>query len=104
MKQQSRLRTKLEANSIAAAQIETLVVSLGRGVSLLNNAIQAEEERTGCNNCSNPSYSSLARTLIARRDNLDATIAALRERLATLDTDVLLSAPRWSYGGNHSSA
>jgi hypothetical protein len=36
-------------------------------------------------------HSIPARTLIARRDNLSATITALRERLATLE------APEWNY-------
>lgn len=58
---------------------------------LLDSDIEAEEERTRCKDGRDAGYSILARTLIARRDNLSATITALRERLATL------KAPEWNY-------
>jgi hypothetical protein len=48
------------------------------------NARFAEQFKTA-------THSIPARTLIARRDNLSATITALRERLATLE------APEWNY-------
>ncbi len=62
-------------------QIGALVASLSARVRLLDSDIEAEEERTQCNDRRDPAYSLLARTLIARRDNLCATIAALQERL-----------------------
>ena len=80
-----------ETRSIAPEQIETLVVSLGDRVRLLDCDIEAEEERTRCKDRRDAGYSVLARTLIARRDNLSATITALRERLAALE------APEWNY-------
>ena len=80
-----------ETRSIAPEQIETLVVSLGDRVRLLDYDIEEEEERTRCKDRRDAGYSVLARTLIARRDNLSATISALRERLAALE------APEWSY-------
>ena len=48
------------------------------------NARFAEQFKTA-------THSIPARTLIARRDNLSATITALRERLA------ILEAPEWNY-------
>ena len=78
-------RYRCETNSIAPRQIETLVIHLSRRVQLLDNDIEAEEERTRCQDRRDAGYSVLARTLIARRDNLSATITALRERLATLE-------------------
>ena len=72
-------------------QIKTLVITLSNRVRLLDSDIEAEEERTRCADCRDANYSNLARTLIARRDNLSATIEALRERLATL------KAPEWNY-------
>jgi len=97
VKQTHGLETKREATSIVAVQIETLIVNLSRGVQLLDSEIEAEEERTRCKDRRDPSYSILARTMIARRDNLSGTIAALRERWAALDTTVCLSEPRWNY-------
>ena len=81
-----------ETRSIAPEQIETLVVSLGDRVRLLDYDIEAEEERTRCKDRRDAGYSILSRTLIARRDNLSATITALRERLAAQE------APEWNYG------
>ena len=80
-----------ETKSTAPEQIGTLIISLSGRVRLLDGDIEAEEERTQCRDRRDPAYSFLARTLIARRDNLSATIAALRERLATLE------APEWNY-------
>ena len=87
MKRQYRCETR----SIAPEQIETLVIHLSGRVRLLDSDIEAEEERTRCKDRRDAGYSIPARTLIARRDNLSATITALRERLATLE------APEWNY-------
>ena len=76
-----------ETRSIAPEQIETLVVSLGDRVRLLDYDIGAEEERTRCKDRRDAAYSILARTLVARRDNLSATIASLQERVATSAAD-----------------
>lgn len=76
-----------ETRSIAPEQIETLVVSLGDRVRLLDYDIEAEEERTRCKDRRDAAYSILARTLVARRDNLSATIASLQERVATSAAD-----------------
>jgi hypothetical protein len=80
-----------ETKSIAPEQIETLVIHLSGRLRLLDSDIEAEEERTRCKDRRDAGYSVLARTLIARRDNLSATIAALRARLATLKV------PEWNY-------
>jgi hypothetical protein len=65
----------------AAAQIRTLIDSIGRTVQSLNYDIEAEEARTRCRDSRDPGYSVVARSLTARRDNLTATIAALQKRL-----------------------
>jgi hypothetical protein len=66
---------------LLSAQIRKLIASLSRSVDLLNLDIDTEEERTWLNNVFDPAYPMLARHLRARRDNLNMTIAALRERL-----------------------
>jgi hypothetical protein len=71
-------------------QIGALVVSLSGRVRLLDSDIEAEEERTQCSDRRDPAYSLLARALIARRDNLCATIAVLQERLVPAE------GPEWN--------
>jgi hypothetical protein len=61
--------------------------SLGDRVRLLDYDIGAEEERTRCKDRRDAAYSILARTLVARRENLSATIASLQERVATSAAD-----------------
>ena len=83
MKRQYRCETR----SIAPEQIETLVIHHSGRVRLLDNDIEAEEERTRCKDRRDAAYSILARTLVARRDNLSATIASLQERVAPSAAD-----------------
>jgi hypothetical protein len=80
---------RCETGSIVPDQIETLVITLSQRLRLLESDIVAEEERTRCTDRRDACYSILARTLIARRDNLSATIAALRQRVAVLDVPAL---------------
>ncbi|WP_291688550.1 hypothetical protein [Bradyrhizobium sp.] len=63
------------------ARIETLIANLNRSVELLNVDIDNEEERARVKDVSDPAYPIMARQLRARRDNLNVTIAALRQRL-----------------------
>jgi hypothetical protein len=85
VKRQRRFGTEVEAPAIAAAQIRTLIDSIGHYVQSLDYDIETEEERTRCWDCRDPAYSILARSLSARRDNLAATIAALQWRLANAE-------------------
>jgi hypothetical protein len=78
---------RCETRSIAPEQIETLVIHLSGRVRLLDSDIEAEEERTRCKDRRDAAYSILARTLVARRDNLSATIASLQERVAPSAAD-----------------
>jgi hypothetical protein len=84
-------RFENNADPLAPRQIETLITSLSGRVRLLDIDIEAEEERTHCKDRRDATYSILAGTLVARRDNLSSTIAALRERLMALE------APEWNY-------
>ena len=91
MKRQRRFETEVKAAPIAAAQIRTLINSIGHYVQSLNYDIETEEGRTRCWDCRDPAYSVLARSLTARRDNLAATIAALQRRL--VDAEALTYTP-----------
>jgi hypothetical protein len=90
VKHQRRFGTEAEAALIEVAQIKTLIDSLSRCVQLLDSGIETEEKHTKCCDLRDPAYSVLARSLIARRDNLTATIAALQERLSRTE---VLTAP-----------
>ena len=89
VKRQRRFGTEVEAASIAAAQIRTLIESLSRCQQMLDCDIATEEQHTRCSDDSDPAYSVFARSLIPRRDNVAATIAILQERLSK--TEVLTS-------------
>jgi len=64
-----------------AAVIRDMIRDLERTVQILNISICTEEERVRVFDSSDPAYPILARPLIARRDNLNVTIAFLAQRL-----------------------
>jgi hypothetical protein len=68
------LRGTAAANRL---QIATLIESLLRSVELLTVDIEQEEARVGVRDLSDPTYPVLARSLRSRRENIEATIAAL---------------------------
>jgi hypothetical protein len=81
MKRQRHFETA-DAPAIREAMgIRTMLIDLDRTVRLLNDDIAAEQERTGVFDISDPRYSMLARTLVERRANVNATVAALAQRL-----------------------
>jgi hypothetical protein len=90
MKHVRHYKNPSEAASREAAQIGTLIADLNRIVEIIDCDIVAEEERAGVSDQSNIPYSMLPSALIARRDNLRDTIAALRLRL---ETDLSNSVP-----------
>lgn len=62
----------------------TLIGDLSRIVDILNVDIASEEEATGATDHAQPEYPMIARALRARRENLLATISALRQQLSAL--------------------
>ena len=76
-----RSGTTQDTASRQAAVIQGMIGDLERTVQILNIDIYAEEERVRVFDRSEPAYPILARTLIARRDNLNVTIAFLAQRL-----------------------
>ena len=70
-----------------ALQTRVLIADISRVVQILNGDIAAEEEQARVFDRSRFDYPILARTLVARRDNLLGTIAALEQRLVNLPAD-----------------
>ena len=67
-----------------ALQTKHLIADINRVVQILDSDIAAEEEQVSIFDRSRVDYPILARTLVARRDNLLGTIAALEQRLVNL--------------------
>jgi hypothetical protein len=85
MKHQRHFESASEAALREATQIRTLIADLDRVVQILACDIATEEECAGVTDRSDAAYPALARTLTARRDNLAGTIAALEQRLVTVN-------------------
>jgi hypothetical protein len=62
-------------------QIATLLGNLSRSMEILTADIEHEEARAGVSDASDPAYPVLARSLRARRENIEATIASLEALL-----------------------
>jgi hypothetical protein len=63
-------------------RLAVLLESLRHDAGFLEANIAHEEYRTGRRDPSHYSYPIAARTMVQRRDNLKATIAALEQRLS----------------------
>jgi hypothetical protein len=62
------------------SRIETLIADLKRVVRLLNCEIELHKETARVKDPANFAYPIAARTMTARRDNLQLTIATLEQR------------------------
>ena len=82
MKHQRHFGSASDVALREVARISALISDLDRAVRILDSDIVAEEESVGVSDPFEPNYPILARTLIARRQNLKDTIAALEKRLA----------------------
>jgi hypothetical protein len=82
MKQQRHFGSATPARD--ALQTKELIADINRIVQILDSDIAAEEEQARIFDRSQVEYPMLARTLVARRDNLLGTIAALEQRLVNL--------------------
>ena len=90
MKHQRHFDTS-EAPLCEAVKIRMMIGDLDRLVRLLDSNIVVQEECVGISDRSDVAYPILAMTLAARRDNLRETIAALEQRLSTLDQAELVA-------------
>ena len=66
-----------------ATRVRLLISELDRRVRILESDIAREESLAGVSNPVSAAYPILARMMLARRDNLKQTIAALELRLPT---------------------
>jgi hypothetical protein len=64
------------------AVISKILADLAQTVQLIESEIANQEERASVSDRSDIRYPMLARTLIERRDNLNVTSDALKQRLA----------------------
>lgn len=65
------------SSSLQDLQRHRLVADIQRVVEILNVDIAEEEVQAGVSDPARADYPTLARTLIARRENLEQTIASL---------------------------
>jgi len=82
----SKLR-HIETASRQAALIQSIIDDLGRTVQILRVDISTEEERTRVSDRADPLYPMVARTLLVRLENLEVTIADLKNRRTSLDPE-----------------
>ena len=67
--------------SVRALQTRALIADIRRLVDILNVDIAQEESLIGVSDPTLPGYPMVARALIARRENLESTLASLQDRL-----------------------
>jgi hypothetical protein len=85
LREETRKQRQIVANQREAMQIRAMIATLDRSVLNLNADIDAELQRASVRDPSHFAFPIAARTMIARRDNLKTTIAALSEQLAKVD-------------------
>jgi hypothetical protein len=80
-------RELIELNVIQreAAQIRSMISDLERIVNTIGQSIQAELKGARIRDHSHVGFPMSARALVARRENLEATIAVLAERLTEME-------------------
>jgi hypothetical protein len=83
-RQVTKLRHLGISTSTQAAVITSMIEDLKRTIQILEIDISTEEERVQIFDKADPLYSTLARTLALRRDNLSVTVADLEKRLVAV--------------------
>jgi hypothetical protein len=85
LREETRKQRQNLANQREAMQIRAMIATLDRSVSNLEAGIDAELQGARVRDPSHFAFPIAAKTMIARRDNLKTTIAALSERLAKMN-------------------
>ena len=74
-------QTEIDEKRRQVDQIEKMIEEFNRMIDNLDHEIEAEHQRTGICDSMNVAYSTLARAVVQRRDNLQTSIAALKRQL-----------------------
>jgi flagellar protein FliJ len=79
-----RFKRLLELNStrMRAAQIEVMIADLDSSAKALEGAIKAEQDKTGIHDPAHFAYSTCAKAMTQRHDNLNHSIDKLKRQLA----------------------
>lgn len=80
-------RFEADEKARKVADLEYMVRDFEQMAADLDRQIRAEEERTGVKDISHFAYSTFAKSAAKRRDNLQASIAELREKLEAAQAD-----------------
>jgi hypothetical protein len=80
-----RRKNEIEIKRRTAAQLRATIVKFEREVANLGESISSELALASIGDPSPFAYPSSVRTMLARQDNLNASIAALSDRLAKVD-------------------
>jgi hypothetical protein len=84
-REHGRKQKQIDTSQREAAQIRSMIASLNRTIASLDGSIAADLEKSHVRDPRHYAFPISARTMIARRDNLRSTIAALSDRLSKLD-------------------
>jgi len=80
-------RFHVEEKRRQVAQIETMIAEFERIAKDLDDQILAEQERSGIHDAGHFAYPTFAKAATQRRDNLTASAAELKERLAAAQAE-----------------
>jgi hypothetical protein len=79
---EARKEREIEVKRQTVIQLRTMIAGLEREIANLDLSIRSELELSRVREPSHFAYPILARTMQGRRENLQATVAALSDRLA----------------------
>lgn len=82
---EARQQREIAVNTRTAIQIRTMIAGLEREVRNLDDSIASELALSGVREPSHFAYPISAKMMQARRENLKTTVAALSERLASIE-------------------
>ena len=88
VREKSRLQRENEIRQREVAQIRTMVSSLKDAIAVLEVSIAADLERSCIKDPVHRAFPLTAKTMIARRDNLSNTVAALSDRLTKVEVNL----------------
>jgi phage shock protein A len=84
-REHARRQREIDNRRREVVQIQSTIASLNRTVAVIETSITAALDRSHVTDPQHYAFPILARTMIARRDNLKTTIATLSEQLARMD-------------------